>query len=73
MISADKITNDKTERSYFRADLQVDPQELAKLTQSTQITPGMNASVQIVGGERTIMGSLISPITDTLRGALSEQ
>ena len=73
MVSADKIANEKAERAYFRADLQVDPQELAKLKQSTQITPGMAASVQIVSGERTIMGSLISPITDTLRGALSDQ
>jgi hypothetical protein len=33
----------------------------------------MPAQVQIVSGERTIMGSLISPITDTLHGALTDQ
>lgn len=75
MVSADKMVNEKAERSaaFFRADLQVDPKELAKLKQSTRITPGMAASVMIVSGERTIMGQLISPITDTLHGALSEQ
>ena len=73
MVSPDKIVSEKAEKSYFRADLQVDPKELVKLQKSTRITPGMAASVQIVSGERTIMGSLISPITDTLHGALSEQ
>ena len=73
MVSPDKMVDAKAEKSFFRADLQVDPKELVKLQQTTRITPGMGASVQIVSGERTIMGSLISPITDTLRGALSDQ
>lgn len=73
MVSADKIVNDKSEKSYFRADLQVEPQELAKLEKATRISPGMSASVQIISGKRTIMGSLISPITDTMRGALADQ
>ena len=73
MVSADKITNDRTGVSYYRADLRIDPIELTKLKKSTQITPGMPAQVQFVGGKRTIMGSLISPITDTLHGALQDQ
>jgi HlyD family type I secretion membrane fusion protein len=73
MVSADKIVNDKAQVSYYRADLRVDPQELTKLKKNTQITPGMPAQVTLVTGKRTIMGSLISPITDTLRGALSDQ
>jgi membrane fusion protein, type I secretion system len=73
MVSADKISNDRTGVSYYRADLRIDPIELTKLKKSTQITPGMPAQVQFVGGKRTIMGSLISPITDTLHGALQDQ
>jgi HlyD family type I secretion membrane fusion protein len=73
MVSADKISNDRTGVSYYRADLRIDPKELTKLKKSTQITPGMPAQVQFVGGKRTIMGSLISPITDTLHGALQDQ
>ncbi len=73
MVSADKIANEKSNVSYYRADLRVDAKELTKLKKSTQLTPGMPASVQLVSGEQTIMGSLISPITDTLRGALSDR
>ena len=73
MVSADKITNDKTGVSFYRADLRVDPKELTKLKRSARITPGMPASAQLITGKRTIMGSLISPITDTLRGALRDQ
>ena len=73
MVSADKIVNEKAEIAYYRADVRVDPQELTKLKKDTQITPGMPAQVTLVSGKKTIMGSLISPITDTLHGALSDQ
>ncbi|MGZ3375637.1 MAG: HlyD family type I secretion periplasmic adaptor subunit [Phenylobacterium sp.] len=78
MVSADKIVAEKSGAagpgvSFYRADVRVDPKELIKLKKDTQITPGMPASVQLVSGKRTVMGSLISPITDTLRGALSDQ
>jgi HlyD family type I secretion membrane fusion protein len=77
MVSADKIINEKAAQAanaaYYRADVRIDPKELTKLKKNTQITPGMPAQVQLVSGERTIMGSLISPITDTLHGALSDQ
>jgi HlyD family type I secretion membrane fusion protein len=73
MVSADKILNEKAGTSFYRADLRVDPKELTKLKKNAQITPGMPASVQMVSGKKTVMGSLISPITDTLRGALHDQ
>jgi multidrug efflux pump subunit AcrA (membrane-fusion protein) len=73
MVSADKITNEKTGVAFYRADLRVDPKELTKLKRNAHITPGMPASAQLITGKRTIMGSLISPITDTLRGALRDQ
>ena len=75
MVSADKIVNEKSVSTpaFYRADVTIDPQELTKLKKDTQITPGMPASVQLVSGKRTIMGSLISPITDTLHGALSDR
>jgi HlyD family type I secretion membrane fusion protein len=73
MVSADKITNEKSGAAFYRADLRVDPKELAKLKKSARITPGMPAQAQLISGKKTIMGSLISPITDTLRGALHDQ
>ncbi|HEX3364278.1 HlyD family type I secretion periplasmic adaptor subunit [Phenylobacterium sp.] len=75
MVSADKTINEKATPTvaFYRADLRIDPKELTKLKKDTQITSGMPASVQIVSGKKTVMGSLISPITDTLHGALSDQ
>jgi HlyD family type I secretion membrane fusion protein len=73
MVSADKIVSEKAGTAFYRADLRVDPQELAKLKKSAQITPGMPASVQLISGKKTIMSSLISPITDTIHGALRDQ
>ena len=73
LISADKITSEKAGASFYRIDVRIDPKELTKLQHDAQITPGMPAQVMIVTGNRSVMGSLISPITDTLRGALHDQ
>ncbi|MDB5428196.1 MAG: rsaE [Phenylobacterium sp.] len=72
LVSADKIVNEKSGASFYRADLRIDSKELTKLKRSAQITPGMPAQVMVVTGEKTVMGSLISPITDTLHGALHD-
>ena len=73
MVSADKIINEKAGTSFYRADLRIDPKELIKLEKKAKITPGMPAQAQLISGKRTVMGSLISPITDTLQGALHDQ
>jgi multidrug efflux pump subunit AcrA (membrane-fusion protein) len=73
VVSADRIDNERTGVSSYRVDLRIDPKELTKLKHGAQITPGMPAQALIVTGSRTVMGSLISPITDTLQDALREK
>ncbi|MDB5422717.1 MAG: rsaE [Phenylobacterium sp.] len=73
VVSADRIDNEKTGASSYRVDLRIDPKELTKLKHGAQISPGMPAQALIVTGKRTVMGSLISPITDTLHDALRDQ
>jgi HlyD family type I secretion membrane fusion protein len=73
MVAADKTINEKANAAFYRADLRVDAKELTKLKRNVQITPGMPAQAMIVSGHRTVMGSLISPIADTLRDALRDQ
>lgn len=73
VVSADRIDNERTGQSAYRVDLRIDPKELTKLKHGATITPGMPAQAMIVAGERTVMGSLISPITDTLHDALRQQ
>jgi HlyD family type I secretion membrane fusion protein len=73
MVAPDKVTNEKAGVSFFRVDLRIDPKELTKLKPDERITPGMPASVTLVSGKRTLLGYLISPITDTLEHAMHER
>ena len=73
LVSADRITNQQNGVSFYRVDLRVDPKELTKLRRDARITPGMPVQAMIVTGKRTVMGSLISPILDTVQDALRDQ
>lgn len=73
LVSADRISNEKTGQAFYRADVRIDAQDLARLKHGGHVTPGMPASVQIVTGKRTLMGFLITPITDTWEHAFHEQ
>lgn len=73
VVSADRITNEKSGAAFYRVDLRIDPSELAKLKKGVQMTPGMPATVTIVTGKRSVMGFLISPITDTFEDAFREE
>jgi HlyD family type I secretion membrane fusion protein len=72
VVSADRITNDKTGVPAFRVDLRIDPKDLRKLEPGMKLTPGMPAQVLIVTGKRTVMGFLVLPITETLHDAFRE-
>lgn len=76
VVGADKVVNKDANNSsaFYRADIRIDAKELTKLSKKVRITPGMPASVMIKsGGDKSVMGTLISPITDTLRDALHDQ
>lgn len=73
VVSADRITNEKNGAAYYRVDLRIDPSELKKLKKGVQMTPGMPATVTVVGGKRSVMSYLISPITSTLDDAFREE
>lgn len=70
VVSADRFTDEQTGAAFYRAELRIDPKDLKDLPRGVELTPGMPAEALIVTGERTVMGSLISPITDTLQDAL---
>ncbi|WP_374469834.1 HlyD family type I secretion periplasmic adaptor subunit [Phenylobacterium sp.] len=72
VVSADRITNPETGAAFYRVDMRIEPKDLAHLRGAT-LQPGMPAMASIVTGERTVMGFLISPITDTLNQAFREE
>lgn len=73
VVSADRMTNEKSGAAFYRVDLRIPPSELKKLKKGLQLTPGMPAQALIVTGDRSIMSFLISPITDTLEDAFREE
>ena len=73
LISADRVVDERAGTSFYRVELRIDPPELKKLKRGVELTSGMPAVAMIVTGERTVMGYLISPITDTLRDAFREE
>ncbi len=72
VVSADRITNDKTGLSFYKVEIRIDPKDLKDIGRDQKIVPGMNASAQVIAGKRTIMGFLIAPVTDTLSHAMRE-
>jgi HlyD family type I secretion membrane fusion protein len=73
VVSADRIVNEQTGAAHYRVDLRIEPKELSNLKRGVKVTPGMPAQAMIVTGNRTVMGFLISPISETLRDAFREE
>lgn len=71
-VSADQLTDEKSGMGYFRADLKIPPEELAKLPKGAKITPGMPAQAMITTGKKTVLSYIISPLSDTLRDAMRD-
>ncbi|NDF12606.1 MAG: HlyD family type I secretion periplasmic adaptor subunit [Proteobacteria bacterium] len=73
MVSADRIVDRATGRSFYTARVVVSEDEIKKLTTNVELYPGMPAEVLIVTGERTFMGYFLQPIEDSFRNAFREQ
>ncbi|MHA3792045.1 HlyD family type I secretion periplasmic adaptor subunit [Sphingomonas sp. YL-JM2C] len=73
LVSADARVNEKTGASHFLAEITVPAANLAKAGPNVHLTPGMQASVAIVTGERSILDYLLEPFTDSMRTAMRER
>jgi len=62
-----------THEAYYLVQIKVDPAQIAKIGNGVHMTPGMQASVSIITGTRTIMDYLLGPMTDAMRTALRER
>lgn len=71
MVSADVLVDPKQSVSYFKVVVEVTPEGMAKLSHY-QIRAGMPAEVLIRTGERTFWNYLVKPLTDRVRGSLTE-
>jgi HlyD family secretion protein len=60
-VSADRITDPKTNQTYYLARIKIDPPS-EKNTTIPQLYPGMPVEVMIVTGKRTALAYLIAPL-----------
>ena len=70
-ISADALTDERTQATYYRAEIVLDPGELEKL-QGLTLVPGMPVEAFIQTGARTPMAYLVKPFTDYFQRAFRE-
>jgi HlyD family type I secretion membrane fusion protein len=71
-ISADRITDERSNTSYYLARIETDVRELANL-QQVKLYPGMPADVLIITGSRTLLAYLFNPIMETMNRSFREQ
>lgn len=70
-VSADTLVDQATHVSYYRAEVTIPPEQIAKL-QDLQLVPGMPVEVYIQTGERSPLGYLIKPLSDYFTRAFRE-
>lgn len=70
-VSADAFTDERTQASFYRAELELEPGELDKLGDQ-RIVPGMPVEVFIRTTDRTPLAYLTKPLTDYFNRAFRE-
>jgi HlyD family secretion protein len=70
-VSADVLVDEATQMPYYRAEIELNPGELAKLGEVTLI-PGMPVEAFIRTDERTPVQFLTRPFTDYFNRAFRE-
>lgn len=71
-VSADSMTDPRTEMRYFIGRVVPDPESLQKLGGRT-LQPGMPADVVIKTGERSFLGYMLKPLLSRLHFAFTER
>ena len=71
-ISADRLTDERTQIPYYVAEIAVDEAELAA-NPEIQLYPGMPATVSITTRERTALDYLLGPLTASFDRAFREK
>jgi HlyD family type I secretion membrane fusion protein len=70
-VSADTLTNEHTDQSYYVANVVLNAHDLARLDR-VRLYPGMPVEVMIITGERTMLQYLLDPLRDSLARAFRE-
>jgi HlyD family secretion protein len=71
-VAQDVTVDDRTRATYYRAQIQIDPEQLARL-QGVQLVPGMPVEAMIQIGQRSFLRYITQPIRDSFTRAFREQ
>lgn len=72
-ISADTLTDDKTNTRYYKANIVVDHQAVKEVDENIVLSAGMPAEVFIRTGEHTLLTYMVEPFTRSLRRSFREK
>ena len=72
IVSADRMTEERSGAPYFAATVLIDKSELTKL-EGRKLLPGMSSETMIRTGARTVLSYLAEPITQNFRRAMREK
>jgi HlyD family type I secretion membrane fusion protein len=64
LVSADAFRNDTTGQSFYRAEVQLLPDELQRLPADMVLVPGMPVDAFLRTGDRSPMDYLVKPLSD---------
>jgi len=70
-VAADVTVDPQTRASHYRAHIQLDPEQLARLPGAT-LTPGMPVEAHITLGQRSFWNYLTQPIRDSFARAFQD-
>ncbi|MFM9269732.1 HlyD family type I secretion periplasmic adaptor subunit [Halomonas elongata] len=71
-VSADSFEDESTGVNYYKARVDVSPDDREALGDDLQLLSGMPAEVMIETGQKTLAEYLLQPVTDMLRRALRQ-
>jgi HlyD family secretion protein len=71
-ISADRMVDDGANKPYYLARVEVDRDEVRRISPKLELVPGMPADVLIVTGERTMAHYLLRPFLDAVWKTMRE-
>lgn len=71
-VSADRLTDERTEEPYYQLRVRVTPEGMQLLTHH-QVRAGMPVEIFVKTGERSLMNYLFKPILDRLHASMSEE
>jgi HlyD family secretion protein len=71
-VSADIFSDERTQQSYYRAEIRINEGEIARLPEHRQLIPGMPVNAFVATDARTPMAYFIKPFADYFTKAFRE-